>query len=293
MRWKAKIDDAGGCIALHRLVGTFTRLARPGRNMSKIHLTPDTVSLIHKVDGVDTGAQAWTEIVQKNVFCSYRIESQHPNNEILFQIHMDQFARALKSTVTASEVTLKLAKRGDVVILAVVIGMTTVSGMVRPVTQEVPVFVMKADDIADTRPPVLPTPEVNLYLPALRVLRSVIDRMKALSDNVTVSVNLAGDLVLKIETDIVSVKTFFRGLEKAQWKDGAAPPPSGAIDRLGPTDFLDAVVPVKTVHQFISAHQQDPGPVLLSTARDRALVLFCLQPDANITFYIPTTVDDD
>ena len=91
---------------------------------------------------------------------------------------------------------------------------------------------------------------------------------------------------------VVNVKACFRNLETATWKDGSVPPPSGNDDALGLTDYLDAVVAIKSVHQFIAAHQQDPGSVLMSIARDRAVVLFCLQPDANITFYIPMTSDD-
>eukprot|EP00035_Acanthoeca_spectabilis_P005644 m.115977 g.115977 ORF g.115977 m.115977 type:complete len:113 (+) comp13116_c0_seq5:55-393(+) len=93
IRWKAKIDNAGGCIALHRLVGTFTRLAKPGRALSKVHLTPDKMILVHRTEGVDSDVQAWTEIIQQNVFSSYRIESSHKNNEIVFDLHIEQFAK--------------------------------------------------------------------------------------------------------------------------------------------------------------------------------------------------------
>jgi hypothetical protein len=168
--------------------------------------------------------------------------------------------------------------------------------MVRPVTQEVPVLVLSSDEIASVKPPTLPTPEVNLYLPSLKVLRNIVERMKvcctllrslarthththtcihtthththvhthdthahththththntttylvsskALSDVMTISASCAGDVVFKVETTVATVKSYFRNLETAVWKDGSAPPPSqGAA--LGPTEFLDSVV---------------------------------------------------
>ena len=54
--------------------------------------------------------------------------------------------------------------------------------------------------------------QINIYLPAAKMLRNVVERMKALSELVVVSANGVGELTLKVETSVVTVKTFFIGI---------------------------------------------------------------------------------
>eukprot|EP00035_Acanthoeca_spectabilis_P005642 m.115965 g.115965 ORF g.115965 m.115965 type:complete len:259 (+) comp13116_c0_seq4:579-1355(+) len=209
------------------------------------------------------------------------VDSQLDSLAILTNAVREQ---ALKSTVTASEVTLKLTKRGGVACLAIIIGMTTVTGMARPVTQAVPVSLVEMEELNELQHPDLGIPDVNLYLPNVKVMRSIVERMKALSDAMIISANRDGEAVFKVETALVSVKTYFRNLEEPHLKDGETAPPS----RTAASDFVDASVLVKSVHQYLSAHQQDPGRVLMSITPGRGVVLHCVQTDATFTFYIPT-----
>lgn len=168
--------------------------------LSKVHLTPDKMILVHRTEGVDSDVQvrarwrrfAWskcllfhsrlplsslrpgqrsfsrmsflrtessplTKTTRLSSTCTlsnlqrltsphranpplgalWLVDSQLDSLEILTNAVREQ---ALKSTVTASEVTLKLTKRGGVACLAIIIGMTTVTGMARPVTQAVTSF---------------------------------------------------------------------------------------------------------------------------------------------------------
>ena len=52
--------------------------------------------------------------------------------------------------------------------------------MTRPITQEIPIDLKLAEDIALAEPPQLPRPEVNVYLPPIRTLKTIIDKMKAM-----------------------------------------------------------------------------------------------------------------
>lgn len=65
-----------------------------------------------------------------------------------------------------------------------------------------PIVVYNADEIAATLCPDLPMPEVNVYLPPMRVLKSVVERMKAINDTVVISTNRAGELTLTVETSV-------------------------------------------------------------------------------------------
>ena len=53
-------------------------------------------------------------------------------------------------------------------------------GITRPITQEIPIDLKLAEDIALAEPPQLPKPEVNIYLPPIKSLKSIIDKMRSM-----------------------------------------------------------------------------------------------------------------
>ena len=61
--------------------------------------------------------------------------------------------------------------------------------------------------------------QASIYMPPLRVLRNIIDRMKNLSNFVRVSANNAGELKLCVETDLVNVSTYFHDLDRPLWRE--------------------------------------------------------------------------
>lgn len=54
------------------------------------------------------------------------------------------------------------------------------SGATRPIVQEMPVSIRPAEDIALVEPPALETPDVAIYMPDIKTLRAVVERMKSL-----------------------------------------------------------------------------------------------------------------
>lgn len=57
------------------------------------------------------GANLWCEILQQNLFDEYRIEGKNERNEIYLEVVMEQLSRALKSSLNATVVKLKLTKK--------------------------------------------------------------------------------------------------------------------------------------------------------------------------------------
>lgn len=54
-------------------------------------------------------------------------------------------------------------------------------------------------------------------MPPLKVLRNIVDRMKNLSNFVSLMANCSGDMKLKVETELVTVSAHFRDLGHPQW----------------------------------------------------------------------------
>ena len=57
------------------------------------------------------GANLWCEILQENLFDEFRIEGKDERNEIYLEVVMDLFLRALKSSLNATVVKIKLTKK--------------------------------------------------------------------------------------------------------------------------------------------------------------------------------------
>ncbi|CAI8036134.1 Checkpoint protein HUS1 [Geodia barretti] len=65
----------------------------------------------------------------------------------------------------------------------------------------------------DYQEPNMPDIDVSIYLPPLKLLKNITDRMKTMSNYVMVAANMSGELQLKIEADDVTATTFFRELQ--------------------------------------------------------------------------------
>lgn len=57
------------------------------------------------------GANLWCEVLQENLFDEYRLEGKDERNEIYLEVVMEQLSRALKSSLGAIVVKLKLTKK--------------------------------------------------------------------------------------------------------------------------------------------------------------------------------------
>ena len=65
--------------------------------------------------------------------------------------------------------------------------------------------------------PLLDDPEVHISLPKpLSKIKPVIERMKNISENLTIEANMDGMLKLKADTDMVTITTTYRDLDHPQ-----------------------------------------------------------------------------
>lgn len=80
------------------------------------------------------------------------------------------------------------------------------------VTHDIPITILTPMQFAQYSEPSLPDPHVHIMMPPLRLLRPVIDKMKNISDYVTVQANMAGEFNLQVTTDTVEINTVYRVL---------------------------------------------------------------------------------
>jgi HUS1 checkpoint protein len=84
------------------------------------------------------------------------------------------------------------------------------------IVQDVPITLVSASQFAQLNEPQLPDPKVHIMLPVLKTLRPIIDRMKNISEFLLIHANMRGELSLKVDTEVVSVETIYKNLERPQ-----------------------------------------------------------------------------
>lgn len=182
----------------------------------------DVVRLVVFTDA--TGSiSTFTTLKRVDWFESYRIES-HNANQIGLELDMRNLSRALRSASSADVIVIKLTKKG-VPVLAFEI-MTALG----PIKQEIPVMVLSAARLAEFQEP-QHTKCKGVALPPLVKLHAMIERMKALSQTLTIRINFASSgggggrqqqedccrLKMKVATDMVGVSTTYTGLSAASY----------------------------------------------------------------------------
>jgi HUS1 checkpoint protein len=81
------------------------------------------------------------------------------------------------------------------------------------IVQDIPIILLSGQQLSGYSEPHLPDPEVYIMMPPLKNLRNVIDKMKNISEYLTINANMAGEMYLRVETDMVTVTTMYKNLE--------------------------------------------------------------------------------
>lgn len=188
------------------------------------------------------GTYVSRQIKVESIFTSYRIQS-NASNEITLSLSSEALLAALRSASSSAssheteDVVMKLAKKNDQAVLSFEIsGMTRVGRKVR-VAHDVKIEVMKPTDVARLSEPLCPEPDVSqlatqlllgiahntilpcnkihILLPPLQKLRTIVERLRPMSDVLAIRASNNGRLQLSISTDSVTVDT--------QWTDCTNP----------------------------------------------------------------------
>jgi hypothetical protein len=162
---------------------------------------------------------------QLQLFEAADVESNAANH-IGFELQLDQLERAVRSIQLAHKSTIKLTKIGQLACLEL-------GGMIRQgkeqvetkVTQRVPVQILAPQQLAFYVEPHLGEPDVILELPKAQAqLKSVVERLKNISDRIELSSAQTGRFQLSCTTDMCSVSVEFKRLKPANVNAEHRPP---------------------------------------------------------------------
>ncbi|KDQ24948.1 hypothetical protein PLEOSDRAFT_1067649 [Pleurotus ostreatus PC15] len=282
---------------------TFFRIIQAIEKLQKkciIKFSDAEMRVICNNDANEGGIQVWSVIKVDSVFTNYRIQS-NANNEITVLLSAEALLSALKSASTTAEtadgddVVLKLAKKNDQAVLCFEINGTTRLGKSMRVSHDVKIEVMKPTDVASLKEPMCPDPDVHILLPPLQKLRTVVERLKPMSDVLAVSASHSGSLKLSISTDSVKLDT--------EWRNCTIPKmtrePTDRDDENDhdPGKHFPVLVSTRSFLKFLNSHVVSTTTIACICQR-HCMILYVYVGDyadagGVLTFYIPAIIDGD
>ncbi|TRY69862.1 hypothetical protein DNTS_015324 [Danionella cerebrum] len=258
MKFRAKIIDVGCLNNFTRVVNTVSRLSK----MCVLRITCDHLFFVLSGRVASGGVSMWCELAQENFFDEFQLEGVSPEaNEIFLEISPENLSRALKTAQNAKSVKIKLTRR-NYPCLSLHAELPSLSSSSRVVTHDIP---------------------VSIYLPPLKTMKSVVDRMKNLSNHLVLEANLNGEMNLKIQTDLVSVTTHFKELGNPPWGEDHSP----SSPHREPELMAETQVDIKKLQQFLTSQQVNPSRALCNIVHQRILHLIFLHEDVSLQYFIP------
>ncbi|KAM4883160.1 checkpoint protein HUS1B [Thomomys bottae] len=226
-------------------------------------------------------AQLWCE-VRRDIFGQFHMQGVSEELEdIYLELKADLLSSAARSAAKAILLKLQLTnKHGPCLTLSV--ELVSVSGSLRKAVHDVPVRVLPRRWWAECPEPALRAADMSVCLPALKTLKSIVEKMAHMSDRVLVEANWNGRMNLSVETDTVCVESRFDNLEN---------PSKSALDRPRDQDAQSMVqvrVDSRKLLQFFEAQQIPPASVVCNILSN-ALHLVLVHENVSLQYLIPAT----
>jgi len=281
MRFRGRLVDIGCIQHFTRVLSTISKIVKE----CALRLTLTKMYFILCEGVANGGVSIWCEMAQAHFFSEYNLDGLSDEfNEIYLEVMPDTLVRCLKSAQNAKSVKIKLTKR-HTACLTFEIELATLSNRSRIVTHDVPVKVIPQRRWDEFEEPQMPDFDVSLYMPQLKIVRNVVDRMKNLDHNLNILANRKGELVLKVDTNMAVIATYFRDLDQPPWgnKDSSCNESTNSDD----TEYFSAIIDVKKFAQFLIGQQVNPLKVVCNIVDEKMAHFLLLHDDVTLQYFLP------
>ncbi|XP_054979035.1 checkpoint protein HUS1-like [Sorex araneus] len=208
MQFRARIGDAACLSHFTRVSNMIAKLAKT----CTLRISPEKLNFIIWDQVASGGVSMWCELEQENFFSEFQMEGvSAENSEIYLELTSENLSRALKTAQNARALKIKLTNK-HFPCLTVSIELLSALNTSRIVTHDIPIKVIPRKLWKDLQEPTAPASDVSIYSPVLKIMKSVVEKMKNISNHLIIEANQNGELNLKIETNLVYVTTHFKDL---------------------------------------------------------------------------------
>lgn len=265
-----------------KIVATLTKLSKT----CVIRFSTNNIYYIIVDKGGASRVTSWCELDQGHFFQEYNMEGVNAEqNEIYLEVMPENILRALKSAQSAKSVKIKLTKKHGAS-LTFEIELPSMASH-RLLVHDVSVSIVPRRLWEDFDEPFMPGYDVSIFLPPLKTLKNVIERMKNLGTYLIIAATQTGDLKLQVETDLVTVTTRFRDLAVPTQSDIQRIQQRTSI--LTHVDTSEARIDIRKLALFLNGQQLNPNRIICNILNGR-LVHFCMvQEGLSLQYFIPAT----
>ncbi|KAG1896916.1 cell cycle checkpoint [Suillus fuscotomentosus] len=312
MRFRATIENAP---IFYRLIQAVEKLQKK----CIMKFTETEMHVICNDDANEGGIQVWSVVKVDTMFTSYRIQS-NANNAITLTLSTEALLSALRSSSSsassssvaaaiipsydADEVVMKLAKKNEQAVLSFeMYGMSRSGRRVR-VAHDVRIDVMRPAESDKLHEPRCPDPEVHVLLPPLLKIRTIVERLRPLSDVLALRANNSGILQLSINTDTVKLETQWvkcgnpsMAKHEIAQNDENDDAEDILLNKPDPDKMFCVLVSIRSFLKFLSSHVVSATTILCLCHNHCAILYVYIGEIADaggvLTYYIPTVIDGD
>ncbi|XP_055994189.1 checkpoint protein HUS1 [Sorex fumeus] len=277
MRFRARIGDAACLSHFTRVSNMIAKLAKT----CTLRISPEKLNFIIWDQVASGGVSMWCELQQENFFSEFQMEGvSAENNEIYLELTSENLSRALKTAQNARGLKIKLTNK-HFPCLTVSIELISALNSSRIVTHDIPIKVIPRKLWRDLQEPTIPASDVSIYLPVLKIMKSVVEKMKNISNHLIIEANLNGELNLKIETNLVCVTTHFKDLGN---------PPLASENRSqdrNPEQMAEVHIDIKKLLQLLAGQQVNPTKAICNIVKNKIVHFDLLHEDVSLQYFIP------
>ncbi|XP_024418829.1 checkpoint protein HUS1 isoform X3 [Desmodus rotundus] len=277
MKFRAKIVDAACLNHFTRVSCMVAKLARA----CTLRIRPQKLNFILADTAAGGGVSMWCELPQENFFSEFQMEGvSEENNEIYVELTSENLFRALKTAQNARSLKVKLTNK-HFPCLTVSVELPSASNSSRMVTHDIPIKVIPRKLWKNLQEPAVPDSDVSIYLPVLKTMKSVVEKMKNISNHLIIEANLNGDLNLKIESELVCVTTHFKDLGNPPLASETA-----SQDR-DPEQMAEVHVDIRKFLQLLAGQQVNPTKAVCNVVSNKMVHFDLLHEDVALQYFIP------
>ncbi|XP_023165362.1 checkpoint protein HUS1 [Drosophila hydei] len=212
MKFYAEMLDVLYMREFHAIAATLAKLAKD----CIMILAQEQMHFIVNEEHCSTSSPlVWVSIASKDYFPEFQMTPARPEQEfivlVMSAMHLSRALAVLRSgsssSVHSCKLNLKQIQFPCISVIASVVSPS--SSEPREVVHDVPVTVVPPSDWISYMLPKVPNTQIVLGIPSLRLLRSLIDKLKNISPSLIFHGSTAGELNLVAESDMATITTRF------------------------------------------------------------------------------------
>ncbi|TDG46618.1 hypothetical protein AWZ03_006930 [Drosophila navojoa] len=215
MKFHAKMLDVLYMREFQAIAATLAKLAKE----CVMLVAQEQMHLIVNEEHCSTSSPlVWVSIASKDYFPEYQMTPARPEHDLIVLVmsamHLSRALAVLRSgsssSVHSCKLELKQIQFPCISVIASVVSPN--SSEPREVVHDVPVTVVPPSDWSSYMLPKVPNTQIVLGVPSLRLLRSLIDKLKNISPSFIFHGSTAGELNLVAESEMATITTRFSRL---------------------------------------------------------------------------------